>query len=256
MQFVGQLVRFDLGVSFISRQPVAPDIGDRLAVTLPLTFLGFALALLIAIPLGIIAGVRSDRWYGALISTVSQLGVAVPVFWIGILLVAWLAVDLRFFPSGGFPRRGWENIGAALYSLALPAITIGMVMAASLLRYVRSAVQDVVGSDYLRNARALGESFSGALLRHGLRNAAAPVVSIMGIELATAFLGAVVVERVFSLPGLGSMLLLGIDQRDFPSIQGVLIVSTLLVLIVGFVADLLQRLIDPRVRDRAAGRPA
>ena len=124
-------------------------------------------------------------------------------------------------------------------------------IAASLLRYVRSATQDVIGSDYIRTARALGSGFTEALLRHGVRNGAVPVISILGIELATTFLGAVVVEKVFALPGLGSMLLLAIQQRDYPNVQGVLFISTLLVLLIGFAADLLQRFIDPRLRGRA-----
>lgn len=253
MGFVSSLLRFDLGNSFISQAPVLPEIGKRLAVTVPLTLMAFLLAVVIAVPLGIIAAVKSDRWYGSVISVISQLGIAVPVFWIGILLVTVFAVNLRIFPSGGFPSRGWQRPEAAFESLALPIATIAIVMCASLIRYVRSATQDVLGSDYLRTARALGASFSEALIRHGIRNGSVPVISILGIELASTLLGAVVVERVFSLPGLGSMLLLGIEQRDYPNVQGVLFVSTLLVLLVGFTADLAQRLIDPRLRDRTVG---
>ncbi|SMF18482.1 peptide/nickel transport system permease protein [Xaviernesmea oryzae] len=253
LRFVSSLARFDLGNSFISGAPVLPEIGDRLAVTVPLTLLSFLLAIVIAVPLGIVAAVKSDRWYGSLISVVSQFGIAVPVFWIGILLVTVFAVNLRLFPSGGFPSRGWQRPDAALEALVLPVATIAIVMSASLIRYVRSAAQDVLGSDYLRTARALGASFSEALIRHGIRNGSVPVISILGIELASTLLGAVVVERVFSLPGLGSMLLLGIEQRDYPNVQGVLFISTLLVLLVGFAADLAQRLIDPRLRGRVAG---
>lgn len=253
VQFVSSLASFDLGTSFISRTSVASEIIVRLAVTIPLTLMAFMLAACIAVPLGIVAAVRADRWYGAAISVVSQLGIAIPVFWVGILLVAVFAVNLRIFPSGGFPARGWADPAAALRALALPTLTIAIVMGASLLRYVRSATQDVLDSDYLRTARALGSSFSGALVRHGVRNGAVPVISILGIELATTFLGAVVVERVFTLPGLGSMLLLGIEQRDYPNVQGVLLVTTLMVLLVGFLADILQRLIDPRLRHSRRG---
>jgi peptide/nickel transport system permease protein len=251
LRFVGSLASFDLGNSFISRAPVADEIAARLTVTLPLTLLAFVLAILIAVPLGIVSAVKADRWYGAAISTVSQLGIAIPIFWVGILLVTAFAVNIRVFPSGGFPSRGWHAPVEALRALTLPVLTIAIVMSASLLRYVRAATLDVLGSDYLRTARALGSSFTEALIRHGIRNGAVPVISILGIELASAFLGAVVVERVFTLPGLGSMLLLGIQQRDYPNVQGVLFVSTLLVLLVGFTADLVQRLIDPRLRDKA-----
>ncbi len=253
LRFVGSLARFDLGTSFVSGKPVIEEIATRLTVTVPLALLGFVLAVIIAVPLGTLSAVKAHRWYGAAISTVSQLGIAIPVFWVGILLVTVFAVNLRLFPSGGYPRRGWQNEGQVLYALALPVLTIGLVMAASLIRYIRSATQDVLGSDYLRTARALGASFPEALIRHGIRNGAVPIVSILGIELATTLLGAVVVERVFALPGLGSMLLLAIEQRDYPNVQGVLFISTLLVLLIGFAADLAQRVIDPRLRERATG---
>ena len=250
--FLGNLARFDLGSSFVSRAPVLPEIGNRMSVTLPLTLLGFLFAIVIAVPLGIVAAVRGDRWYGAAISVVSQLGIAIPAFWLGILLVTVFAIDLRIFPSGGFPLKGWSNFGEAALAMVLPVATIALIIAASLLRYVRSATQDVLGSDYIRTARALGASFPEALIRHGIRNGAVPVISILGIELATSFLGAVVIERVFTLPGLGSMLLLAISQRDYPNVQGVLFVSTLLVLVIGFGADLLQRFVDPRLRGRVS----
>lgn len=256
LRFAGSLARFDLGNSFVSGAPVLAEIGKRLIVTVPLTLLAFIVAIAVAVPLGILSVVRQNRWYGGLISVVSQLGIAVPVFWIGILLVTLFAVNLRLFPSGGFPSRGWQSPGVALQALVLPVATIAIVMSASLIRYVRSATQDVLGSDYLRTARALGATFSEALIRHGIRNGAVPVISVLGIELASTLLGAVVVERVFALPGLGSMLLLGIEQRDYPNVQGVLFISTLLVLLLGFAADLLQRLIDPRLRGRMAGGAA
>ena len=255
LAFIGNLARFDLGTSFVSRASVLDEIGNRMSVTLPLTMAGFLLAFAIAVPLGIVAAVRSNRWYGATVSVVSQLGIAIPVFWVGILLVTFFSINLRVLPSGGFPLKGWVNFGEAAVAMILPVTTIAIVMAASLLRYVRAATLDVLGSDYIRTARALGSSFPEALIRHGLRNGAVPVVSILGIELASTFLGAVVIERVFSLPGLGSMLLLAIQQRDYPNVQGVLFVSTLLVLLIGFAADLLQRIIDPRLRERGGATP-
>lgn len=249
----GGLIALDLGSSFISSLPVGPEIVSRLAVTVPLTLLSFTLALVIALFAGFVAAVRSDRWYGIALSAFSQLGIAVPVFWVGMLLVNVFAVNLRWLPSGGFPRDDWADPAAALTSLALPVITVALVMSASLTRYIRSATLDVIGSDYLRSARAQGASFAHAFLRHGLRNGAVPVVAILGIELATTFLGAVVVESVFTLPGLGSMLLTSIAQHDYPNIQGILFVSTLLVLIIGFLADVAQRIIDPRLRLSISG---
>lgn len=252
-RWFGQLARFDLGTSYISGLPVGPEIAQRLVVTVPLTLLAFALAVIIAVPVGFVAAYKANRWYGILLSAISQLGIAVPVFWIGVLLVTFFALTLKVLPAGGFPQDDWADPAAALQSLALPVLTVALVMAASVTRYVRSAVLDVLGSDYLRSSRALGAGFAEAVWRHGVRNAAVPVISILGIELATTFLGAVVVESVYALPGLGSMLLTSIAQHDYPDIQGILFVSTFAVLIVGFVADLAQRLVDPRLRASVSG---
>ena len=251
--WAGQLLRFDLGESFLSSRSVGPDIADRLAVTLPLTLIAFTIALLVSLVIGITAAVKSDRWYGIALSGFAQLGVAVPVFWVGVVLVWVFALGLGLLPSGGFPRKDWEDPADALRSLALPILTIVIVMSASLSRYVRSATLDVLGSDYLRTARAGGSGMGEALLRHGVRNGAVPVVAVLGIELSTTLLGAVVVESVFTLPGLGSLLLSAIEQHDFQVIQGVLVVSTLFVLLVGFAADIVQRLIDPRLRTSVSG---
>ncbi|OAN33945.1 ABC transporter permease [Microbacterium sp. H83] len=251
--WAAQLLRLDLGESFLSSRPVGPDIAARFAVTLPLTLIAFSVALLVSLVIGITAAVKSDRWYGVALSGFAQLGVAVPVFWVGVVLVWIFALGFGLLPSGGFPRDDWEDPADALRSLALPVITIVIVMSASLSRYVRSATLDVIGSDYLRTARAGGSSMPEALLRHGVRNGAVPVVAILGIELSTTLLGAVVVESVFTLPGLGSLLLSAIEQHDFQVIQGVLVVSTLFVLLVGFAADVVQRLIDPRLRTSVSG---
>ncbi|HEY0259015.1 MAG TPA: ABC transporter permease [Lacisediminihabitans sp.] len=253
LSWFGQLATFNLGTSFISGLPVGPEIASRLVVTVPLTLLSFVLAVVIAVPVGFLAAYRSHRWYGVALSALSQLGIAIPVFWVGVLLVSFFALILRVLPAGGFPQDDWANPLDAVRSLTLPVLTIAIVMASSLVRYVRSATLDVLGSDYLRTSRALGASFRSAMWHHGLRNASVPVISILGIELATTFLGAVVVESVFALPGLGSMLLTAISQHDYPDIQGILFVSTFGVLVVGFVADFVQRLVDPRLRTSLSG---
>ncbi|MFB7995757.1 ABC transporter permease [Streptomyces sp. NPDC056002] len=251
--WVGQLATGDLGSSFVSSLPVGPEVVHRLSVTVPLTLAAFVLAVLIAVPAGFVAAYRRRTWYGALLSGVSQLGIAVPVFWLGMILIVVFALNAGWLPSGGFPQDGWSDPAQAIRSLVLPVVTIALVMSASLIRYVRSATLDVLDSDFLRTSRALGSSFGQAMWRHGLRNASVPVISILGIELASTLLGAVVVESVFALPGLGSLLATGIAQHDYPVIQGVLFVSTLAVLLIGFAADLVQRIIDPRLRDRLSG---
>ncbi len=254
--WLGDVVRLDLGESFISRTPVLPEIAQRLTVTLPLTLISFTIAVLVACVVGYTAAVRANTRLGVVLSGIAQVGIAVPVFWIGILLVWLMALQLRLLPSGGFPRTDWEDPVAAMRSLALPVATIVVVMSASLTRYVRSAVLDVLDADYLRNARALGARPGEAFLRHGLRNASVPVIAILGIELASTLLGAVVVESVFSLPGLGSMLTKAIAEHDYPSIQGVLLVTTFFVLIIGFLADVAQRITDPRLRVTLSGTDA
>ncbi|MGX4694468.1 ABC transporter permease [Streptomyces sp. JNUCC 63] len=251
--WLGQLASGDLGTSFISSLPVGPEVTSRLNVTVPLTLAAFVLAALIAVPAGFVAAHKRHTWYGALLSGVSQLGIAVPVFWLGMILIAVFALNAGWLPAGGFPPDGWSEPAEAIRALVLPVVTIALVMSASLIRYVRSATLDVLGSDYLRTARALGASFGRAMWRHGLRNASVPVISILGIELASTLLGAVVVESVYALPGLGSLLATGIAQHDYPVVQGVLFVSTLAVLLIGFVADLAQRIIDPRLRGRLSG---
>ncbi|MCX4580248.1 ABC transporter permease [Streptomyces sp. NBC_01571] len=251
--WLGQLAHGDLGTSFVSSLPVGPEVTSRLDVTVPLTLAAFVLAVLIAVPAGFVAAYKRRTWYGALLSGVSQLGIAIPVFWLGMILVAVFALNAGWLPAGGFPPDGWSDPAEAIRSLVLPVVTIALVMSASLIRYVRSATLDVLGSDYLRTARALGSSFGRAMWRHGLRNSSVPVISVLAIELASTLLGAVVVESVYALPGLGSMLATGIAQHDYPVIQAVLFVSTLAVLLIGFVADLVQRFVDPRLRGRLSG---
>ncbi|MDQ1041283.1 peptide/nickel transport system permease protein [Streptomyces sp. V3I8] len=251
--WLGQLASGDLGTSFVSSLPVGPEVSARLNVTVPLTLAAFVLAVVVAVPVGFVAAYKRRTWYGALLSGISQLGIAVPVFWLGMILIAVFALNAGWLPSGGFPQDGWAAPADAIRSLVLPVVTIALVMGASLIRYVRSATLDVLGSDYLRTARALGASFPRAMWRHGLRNASVPVISVLGIELASTLLGAVVVESVFALPGLGSLLATGIAQHDYPVVQGVLFVSTLAVLLIGFAADLVQRIIDPRLRGRLSG---
>jgi peptide/nickel transport system permease protein len=240
----------DLGRSLINTLPVGPEIVARLPVTVPLTLSAFVLAVLIAVPVGALAAIRADRWYGVILNAVAQLGIAVPAFWLGLLLITVFALNLHVLPAGGFPPDGWSSPGAAIEALVLPVITVALVMSASLIRYVRAATLEVLGADFLRTARSLGESQAAAMWRHGLRNASVPVIAVLAVELATTFLGAVVVESVFALPGLGSLLVRGISQHDYPVVQGVMLVSTATVLLVGFLGDIAQRLVDPRLLQR------
>jgi peptide/nickel transport system permease protein len=256
IHWIKDLSTFHFGTSLIGNVPVGPEINSRLSVTVPLTLISFFITITIAVPLGFVAAYKAKTWYGAILNSVSQLGIAIPVFWVGVILILIFALRLMVLPAGGFPPTGWSDLGQAIRSLILPVVTITLVMSASLTRYVRSATLDVLNSDYLRTSRSLGSSFMEAMWRHGIRNAANPVISILGMELATTFIGAVVVESVFALPGLGSLLVQAIAQRDYPIIQGVLIVSTMAVLVIGFLVDLAQRFIDPRMSNSLAGKNA
>lgn len=234
--------------AFISKMPVNELIISKLNVTIPLSLGAFVLAVVVSIPLGVIAGVYRNSFIGVAVSAISQLGLAIPVFWVGVILVWVFALQAGVLPAGGFPRKGWEDPVAAVESLILPAITVAIAMSSVMIRYVRSATLDVLDADYIRTARSLGYSKWGALARHGVRNGAVPVVAILGIELATSILGAVVIENVFALPGLGSLLLQSVVSRDFPVVQSLVLLLTAVVLVMNFLIDLLQRGIDPRLR--------
>jgi peptide/nickel transport system permease protein len=245
--WVSGLPRGDFGVSYVSRAAIGPQIVDRMQVTMLLVGTAIVLALALALPLGVLAAVRHRSPSGALVSGLSQLGVAIPSFLAGILLVTVFAVRLGWLPSGGWVPPA-QDPQAFLRHLVLPVVALGVVQAAVLTRYVRSAVLDVLREDYVRTARAKGLGPFRALVRHGFRNAAIPVVTVLGLQVATLLIGAVVVERVFVIPGLGSLLLDGTANRDLLLVQGVVMVLVLAVLLVNLVVDLLYSIIDPRLR--------
>ncbi|MFC4604537.1 ABC transporter permease [Rhodococcus kronopolitis] len=249
LDWVGGMLHGDLGTSYLTRQPVGPEIFDRLQVTLWVVAAGMVVALAIALPLGVAAAVRSHRPDGALIGGISQVGIAIPAFLAGVLLSTVFAVELGWLPSSGW-QAPIEGIGGFLSYLALPALALGLVQGSVLTRYVRSAVLDEMGKDYLRTARAKGLTRTRALLRHGLRNAAIPVVTVAGLQLTTLLIGAVVVERVFVVPGLGSLLLDKVSQRDMAEVQSIVMVLVLMVLLLNLVVDIVYTAIDPRMRSR------
>ncbi|MTE23056.1 ABC transporter permease [Microbacterium sp. ZXX196] len=249
--WVGALLRGDLGTSLVTGTPVAAEIADKAAVTLPLGVLSLLVALAIAVPSGIASAVYRRRAIGQAISVGAQLTAAVPVVWAGMMLVVVFAVWLGWLPAQGFPREGWADPGAALAALALPAVTIGVVEGAMLLRFVRSATLAAAGEDFVRTAAAQGRTRTQALVRHGLPTVGLSIVTVLGLQIAGILVGAVVIEQVFALPGIGRMLVADVGARDLAKVQGELFVLTGVVLVVGFAVDLLHRGIDPRQRERS-----
>lgn len=247
LQWVGGLLRFDLGQSYVSRAQIAPQITDRLQVTLWLVVTATLLAIVVAVPMGTVMALRHRQLSGLVLSAISQVGVAVPAFLAGILAITVFAVRLGWLPANGWTPPAQDPRMFAR-QLVLPVLSLGLVQAAVLTRYVRSAVLDVLREDYLRTARAKGLSPLRALRRHGLRNAAVPVVTVLALQLATLLIGAVVVERVFVIPGLGSLLLDSVSNRDLVMVQDVVMVLVVAVLLVNFLVDLLYLVIDPRMR--------
>jgi peptide/nickel transport system permease protein len=245
--WAGGILHGDFGRSQVSGGPVADLILQKLAVSAPLAVLGTAVAALISAPLGVVAGIRHRRLSGTVISALSLGGIAIPAFWAALLLITVFAVELRLLPAGGFVAWTDDPVGA-LRSLLLPAVSLGLVQGAILTRYVRSAVIEVLREDYMRTARAKGLTRWQALRRHGLRNAAIPVVTVLGLQLTSLLVGAIVIENVFFLPGLGRMLFQAIGNRDLVAIQATVMLLTGVVLIVNFLVDLSYRLIDPRIR--------
>ena len=247
LDWFGHVLIGEFGTSTVSRQAIGPEITDALGITVILVLTSVVLALLFAIPFGILTAVRQRKPDGAILSGISQIGVAVPGFLAGMLLVTVFAVTLRWLPAGGWVDPG-DDFGGFLEHLILPAIALGSVQGAVLSRYVRSSVLEVMREDFIRTARAKGLGAGRALFRHGLRNAAVPVMTVLGLQIATLLVGAVVIERVFSIPGLGSLLLDKVALRDLPAVQGIVLVLVVFVLLLNFLVDLAFTLIDPRLR--------
>lgn len=239
----------DFGVSPFSGQEIAPQIVDRLKLTIPLAVLAMSITVVISFPLGVLAAARHRKLTDAAVSVGSQIGLAIPAFWAGLLLVTVFAVNYRLFPSGGFP--GWDvSVSESLRSLVLPAVSLAIVQSSIITRYVRSAILDTMRHDYIRTARAKGLTRSAALWKHGLRNASIPVLTILGLQFAALLAGTVVIESVFVLPGLGSMLLQGITRRDLVLVQGGAFTIAILILAVNLFVDLMYRVLDPRVAEQ------
>jgi peptide/nickel transport system permease protein len=245
--WLGRALAGDLGVSIQYDVPVARLIVSRLPLTLPLTLMAAAMMALTALPLGLYAATRHRRLGDYAAMVLSQVGIAVPSFWAGLLLILLFSVRLGWVQSGGF--EGWSGgLWPGVRSLLLPATALGLFQAAVLVRATRSSVLDVLREDYVRTARAKGVGEARVLGKHTLRNALIPVVTVAGIQLGQLMAGSIILESVFALPGLGRLALGAITARDLPVVQGVTLFVASCIVLINFVVDLAYGVLDPRIR--------
>lgn len=245
--YLGSALRGDLGVSFRNGDPVTVTLLERLPATVSLGLVGIVIALLIAVPLGVWAALREGRIADGIIRVTSQFGVSVPDFWMGILLIGLFSTTLGWFPTSGY-RSLLDDPAGWLRHIVLPGLTVGLVAGAIMTRYVRSAVLEVASMGYVRTARSKGLSPRVVTTRHIMRNAMVPVLTITGIQLATILGGVIVVEVVFAWPGLGRLVFNAVAARDYPLIQGAVLLIAVLFLLINLIVDALYAVVDPRIR--------
>jgi peptide/nickel transport system permease protein len=249
LSWVGGMLTGDFGTSYTYRTPVAQMIADRMWVSLPLALYALTLSTLIAFPAGIFAAARRGGPGDLAVTGATQLGVAIPNFWFAMMLVLIFAIQLRWFSAGGFP--GWDKgFWGGMKALTLPAIALALPQAAILTRVMRSSLLDILNEDFMRTARAKGLSARQALWRHGLRNALIPVLTIIGLQFAFLMAGAIIIEQVFFLPGLGRLIFQAITQRDLIVVESVVMLLVFAVIMVNFLVDLAYAAVDPRLRTR------
>lgn len=237
--FLGKLVQGDLGESFLSRQPVAQLIGQRLPHTIKLTVLSMTIATVIGLTFGVIAAVKRETWIDALVMSGSVLTISVPSFWLGILLILLFSVKLRWLPVAG--TNSFKH-------LVLPAVTLGLTASSVLARIVRTGMIDVLEMDYIRTARAKGLRQLVVNWRHALRNALLPVITVLGLQLGSLLSGAIIVETVFGFSGVGQLAVYAMTARDYPIIQGVVLLGASAYVIINLCVDIAYALVDPRIR--------
>jgi ABC-type dipeptide/oligopeptide/nickel transport system permease component/ABC-type transport system substrate-binding protein len=244
-----RVLRGDFGVSYTYQVPVAQLIADRIVVSLPLALYAVVLAAVLAIPLGLFTAAWRGRKRGAVLSALTQVGIAIPDFWLAILFVLLFSMVLRWFSAGGF--AGWDGgFWPAVHSLTLPALALAIPQAAILGRVLSRSLADVIGADFIRTARAKGLSPAATLWRHAFPNAIIPVITVLGLQFSFLLTGAIIIENVFALPGLGRLLSQAVEQRDLIVVQGVVVLLVAVVVFVSFVVDVAYAIADPRLRGR------
>ena len=247
LSYMGNLVMGDLGRSITYDVSIASLIFSRLQVTVPLAILSLILAIVLSIPLGVYSSLHRNQVGDYGIMVFSQIGLAVPAFWAGILFILLFAVTLHWLPAGGF--KPWQvNPIKTLESLFLPALSLGLVRAAVLTRMTRSSMLEILGEDYIRTAKNKGLPRRVVVKKHAFRNAIIPVITIVGLQAGDLLAGAIIVENVFHLPGVGRLVFEAIGQRDLPVIQGVVLFIAGMIVVINFMIDMAYRYLDPRIR--------
>lgn len=245
--WIGNMATGDFGESFFFKKQVAELVADRIEPTLMLSLTTMILSITIAVPLGVIAAYRQGTWIDRIVMGFSVLGFSVPVFVIGYLLIYVFAIELNWLPVQGYQRLS-EGVGGCLVRLILPSITLSVIYIALIARITRTSVLEVLGEDYIRTARAKGLSRYTVLMRHALRNAAVPIVTVIGIGIALLIGGVVVTESVFSIPGLGRLTVDAVLARDYPTVQAVILLFSFVYVLVNLLVDLAYTGLDPRIR--------
>ena len=247
--WVGGMLTGDFGVSYTYRVPVTELVGDRIMISLPLALYALTLSTAIAFPVGLVAAAKRGSATDFGIMGATQLGIALPNFWFAMLLVVLFAIGLKWFSAGGFP--GWEvGFLGGMKALTLPAVALALPQASILSRVMRSALIETLSQEYIRTARAKGLSRRQAVVRHALRNALIPVLTIIGLQFSFLLAGAIIIENVFFLPGLGRLIFQGITQRDLVVVESVVMLLVFAVVTVNFLVDLAYAAVDPRLRIR------
>jgi peptide/nickel transport system permease protein len=250
LSWISGLLKGDLGTSYTYRSPVSDIVADRLQVSVPLALYALTLTILIAFPVGVLAAAWRGSAVDLFVMGATQLGIAVPNFWFAILMVIVFAINLGWFSAGGFP--GWDaGILAVIKALTLPAVALALPQASILARVMRSSLLDTLSEDYIRSARAKGLSRRQVMWRHALRNAMIPVLTIIGLQFSFLLAGAIIIENVFFLPGLGRLVFQAITQRDLIVVESVVMLLVFAVVLVNFLVDLAYAWVDPRLRERS-----
>jgi len=238
-RFVANALRGDLGTSIRSRRPVATEIAENVASTAQLALASMAVAIAIGVPLGLLAALFRNTWLDVGSMVVALLGVSMPSFWLGLLMIFVFSLHLAWFPATG---------GGDLLHLVLPSLTLGTIASAIIARLTRSSMLEVLGQDYVRTARAKGLAWWGVVVRHALKNALIPIITIFGLQFGNLLAGAVIVETVFSRPGLGRLIVGGILAKDFPLVQGTVLFVAASYVMINVLVDVAYAFVDPRIR--------